>query len=407
MKPYQTMSDDFSDQSEQSLDTSSENSKKNVDLHFYRVHLIYPTHFTKLDKWKNYCEKHFNNSTVFEDFISADELEDNDHPHKHNHTGLSYGNNQKHIRTTRYFDIINPKTGEVIHPSIKIVKYRKQWLQLKLYINGHKADKCIRNKYHFVPPINFYGDKLEPCDIIDKKLQIHDDFENPNFDLKELKRKYIDIEIKNPHFYYSMLNKRMKHEAIKKYDEGYLKVTWVYGHPRQGKTQYIQSLAREKAKEYNETPCVVRSTQNQFQFFGDYHYHKVMIIDDIDESWFKYPLLKTVIDYLYHEIQVKGFEKWNLVTDFYITSIHHPNTMYPNHDRTELLGRITTLINFDELHKEPICNPSIDVSDEAMKYYKKYFKTYTKEFEQFINEIMYLGYLNNIPWIPKNIIIIK
>lgn len=66
-------------------------SENKTNLVFYYIHLIYPIHFPNLDKWKQYCQKKFNKNYEFEEFMSANELKDNDHyPHDHNHTLIKY-----------------------------------------------------------------------------------------------------------------------------------------------------------------------------------------------------------------------------------------------------------------------------------------------------------------------------
>ena len=138
-------------------DDIDNNVEYQKELYFTKVHLVYKGHFKDLNKWKLYCQKHFNNDGEFKEFQSANEISDKEHPYKHNHTGLRYPK-QKHVYDANFFNV-----GDK-HPHLKIINYEKQWVYLKIYISGWKHIKGTKGKYNYIKPVDFLGEELTPYD---------------------------------------------------------------------------------------------------------------------------------------------------------------------------------------------------------------------------------------------------
>lgn len=120
-------------------------------------------------------------------------------------------------------------------------------------------------------------------------------------------------------------------------------VYWIWGETGIGKTRLVYDNF-----EMNE---IYKKTTNSGKWWDGYDGHKIVILDDLRPSDYRYHELLTLLDRYPYQVEIKGGFRQLLATIIIITTDRHPNKFYQQDvvgDLRQLTRRFTAVIELTD-----------------------------------------------------------
>ena len=118
-----------------------------------------------------------------------------------------------------------------------------------------------------------------------------------------------------------------------------IKVVWLWGASGTGKTSYVYKK--------HDTEEVFQPTTHKW--WEGYDGHKIVLIDDFRTDYCSFVDLLKLLDIYPFRVETKGGSRQVMFDTIYITSPHHPNSLYSNNgeELLQLERRVTEFIHVE------------------------------------------------------------